>query len=46
MKFVLGVIVGAFASRPLITAVDRQFGKTLRPQIADTLNSISRRIAK
>jgi hypothetical protein len=46
MKFLLGLIVGAFASRPAFIALDKQFGKQLRPRIAEATYKLSQKIEK
>lgn len=35
MKFFLGVIIGATISKPILFAVDKKFGKMIRPKISE-----------
>lgn len=45
MKFLLGVVVGAVFSRPVLTLIDKQFGSSVRPKIADVMYNLAEKAA-
>lgn len=45
MKFLVGVVIGAVFSRPVLILIDKQFGSSLRPKIADLTYNLAEKAA-